>query len=154
MTPGSTPGGGLAPDPADDRRLLPLDRRTCLALLGTASVGRLVFTHRALPEVLPVNFLLDGDSVVIRVGDASRAAGGAMDTVVAFEADQIDTASRTGWSVTVIGHTREILDPIERAFVTSLPLVAWAGGTRDRFLRVPLDRVTGRRLAAGPDDMA
>lgn len=138
-----------------DRRLVPLDRRACVDLLRTAQIGRLVFTNRALPEVFPVNFRVFEGGIVVRVGNGSHAAAGAIDTVVAFEADQIDTATRTGWSVTVVGHTSEVLDPAERARIVALPLVAWAGGDRDRFIRIPLDRVTGRRLvgddAAGRD---
>ena len=34
--------------------------------------------------------------------------------------------------------------------VLALPLEPWAGGPRDRLLRIPLDRVTGRRLVAVP----
>jgi hypothetical protein len=137
-------------DPFGERLLVPLDRATCVRLLGTAAVGRLVFTLRALPEVFPVNFCLFEGSVVIRVADASRAVTGAVDTVVAFQADQIDPRTRTGWSVTVVGHSSEILDPAERRRVLALPLEPWAGGPRDRLLRVPLDRVTGRRLVVAP----
>jgi len=138
--------------PADgDRTLVPLDHAEAVALLATAEVGRLVFTVRALPEVFPVNFRLVGDSVVVRVADGSRAGRSAVDTVVAFEADQLDAVSRTGWSVTVVGHSSEILDRAERERVLALPLVSWAGGGRDRLIRIPLDRVTGRRLVvAGP----
>jgi hypothetical protein len=138
------------PTPADagERLLLPLDRATCVALLESVPVGRLVFTVRALPEVVPVNFRLFEGAVVVRVADTSRAITGALDTVVAFQADHIDADTRTGWSVTVVGHTSEVLDPATRRRVLALPLVPWAGGDRDRLLRIPLDRVTGRRLAA------
>jgi uncharacterized protein len=141
---------GVAPAGAD-RRLLPLDRRACVDLLRGAEVGRLVFTSRALPEVFPVNFRLFEGGVVVRVADSSRAATGAVDTVVAFEVDQLDAATRTGWSVTVVGRSSEVLDAAERARIAALPLVAWAGGERDRFIRIPLDRVTGRRLVADDD---
>jgi len=140
---------GRAPD-LGERVLVALDRATCVQLLGTAAVGRLVFTTRALPEVLPVNFRLFEGYVVVRVSDASRAAVGAVETVVAFEADEIDVASRTGWSVTVVGHSSEIIDPETRQRVLSLPLVIWANDRRDRLIRIPLDRVTGRRLAVPP----
>jgi hypothetical protein len=150
MTPRPT-SAATSPDPGDadgERVLLPLDRDACLALLETVSVGRLVFTYRAMPEVFPVNFRLDDGGVVIRVSGASRTAVNAVDTVVAFEADEIDAATRTGWSVTVVGQSREILDPHEQARVAALPLVAWAGGARDRFIRIALERVTGRRLTS------
>ena len=147
MTP--TAGGGVRASAAgsDDRVLVPLDRAEAVALLEATEVGRLVFTVRALPEVFPVNFRVFEGSVVVRVSGTSRAVAGAVDAVVAFEVDQIDAASRTGWSVTVVGHTSEILDRAERERVLALPLVPWAGGVRDRLIRIPLDRVTGRRLA-------
>jgi nitroimidazol reductase NimA-like FMN-containing flavoprotein (pyridoxamine 5'-phosphate oxidase superfamily) len=137
--------GGVA-EVDGDRVLVPLDRAVAVALLEATEVGRLVFTVRALPEVFPVNFRVFEGSVVVRVSGASRAGVGALDTVVAFEVDEIDAASRTGWSVTVVGHTSEILDRAERERVLAL-LVPWAGGVRDRLIRIPLDRVTGRRLA-------
>ena len=37
-----------------------------------------------------------------------------------------------------------------RQRVLSLPLVIWANDRRDRLIRIPLDRVTGRRLAVPP----
>jgi nitroimidazol reductase NimA-like FMN-containing flavoprotein (pyridoxamine 5'-phosphate oxidase superfamily) len=129
-----------------DRALAHLDRAEAVELLSGAAYGRLVFTLRALPEVLPVNCRVFGDAVVIRVGTRSRAVDGALDTVVAFQCDHIDVDDRTGWSVTVVGRTAEILDPAERDRILDLPLVAWAGGDRDRLIRIPLDRVTGRRL--------
>ena len=131
-----------------DRVLVALERAEAVALLAGAGVGRLVFTVRALPEVFPVNFRVFEDSVVVRVAGGSGAGVGAVDTVVAFEVDEIDVVSRTGWSVTVVGHSSEILDGGVRERVLALPLVPWAGGVRDRLIRIPLDRVTGRRLIA------
>ena len=123
-------GGGVrAPAAASDRVLVPLDRAEAVALLEATEVGRLVFTVRALPEVFPVNFRVFEGGVVVRVSGTSRAVEGAVDTVVAFEVDQIDAASRTGWSVTVVGHTSEILDRAERERVLALPLVPWAGAS-------------------------
>jgi uncharacterized protein len=139
---------------AEARLLVPLARREAVDLLGSAVVGRLVFTSRALPEVFPVNFRLFRGGIVIRVADSSPAVVTALDTVVAFEVDDIDAAARTGWSVTVVGRSREILDPAEREQVLALPLLAWAGGPRDRLVHIPLDRVTGRRLVPAESSAA
>jgi len=88
-------------------------RAECVDLLASTSIGRIVFTDRALPAVQPVNFVLDGENVVIRTGLGTRLAAAAHNTVVAFEADEFDEAGRTGWSVTVIGHARAVTDPAE-----------------------------------------
>jgi uncharacterized protein len=126
--------------------LLTLDRSTCLSLLASFPVGRLVFTHRALPEVLPVNYRMDGENVLIRLQVGSAAARAVQDSVVAFEVDDIDFDKRTGWSVTVVGHAREITDPGERERVSALELNSWAGDGRDHYVQIAAEKVTGRQL--------
>jgi uncharacterized protein len=136
----------------DRSRLLTLDRPTCLALLVGQPVGRLVFTQGALPEVLPVNYRMDGENVLIRLEVGSAAARAVKDCVVAFEVDDIDLNERTGWSVTVVGHAREIVDLADRERVTALDLQSWAGDGRDHYLGIAAEKVTGRRLI-GHDGM-
>jgi nitroimidazol reductase NimA-like FMN-containing flavoprotein (pyridoxamine 5'-phosphate oxidase superfamily) len=131
--------------------LVPLDRADCLALLATRPFGRLVFTHRALPDVLPVNYQLDGEHLLIRLGSGSAAATATQDAVVAFEVDDIDVLSRTGWSVTVVGRAQEITDTDELTRARAHGLTTWAGDDRDHFVRVAAEKVTGRRLLKGSD---
>lgn len=123
-----------------------LDEDECRDLLGRAVVGRIVFTHRALPAVQPVNFVVARRDIVIRTSRTSRLATAAADTVVAFEIDDVDTASRTGWSVVVVGRARRVTDPREIAALEALPLDSWAPGRRDVFIRIGSDLVTGRRI--------
>jgi pyridoxamine 5'-phosphate oxidase-like protein len=49
-----------------ERRLEALPRAESLRLLRSVSVGRLVFTHLALPAIRPVNHVVDGDRIMIR----------------------------------------------------------------------------------------
>ncbi|MFO7252209.1 MAG: pyridoxamine 5'-phosphate oxidase family protein [Actinomycetes bacterium] len=123
-----------------------LSRAECVGLLATAPIGRVVFTDRALPAVQPVNFTLDGETVVFRTGAGTRLAAAARDTVVAFEADAFDPAGRTGWSVTVIGHARAVTEPAEIERLSRLPLECWVPGGRDRFIVLPIEHITGRRI--------
>lgn len=129
-----------------DGALAHLDRSACLALLAGRPVGRLVFTHRALPDVLPVNYRLDGENLLIRLSSGSIAASATRDAVVAFEVDDIDLAAHTGWSVTVVGRAHEIIDVAELRRVRSLGLTTWVGDARDHFVSVAVEKVTGRRL--------
>ncbi|MFB9318784.1 pyridoxamine 5'-phosphate oxidase family protein [Cryptosporangium minutisporangium] len=130
-----------------DRALTAIDREECLALLASVPVGQVVFSFRALPEILPVNFRVDGASVVLRVASGSALARVTHGTVLAFHADRIDEAARTGWSVTVVGRVTEVTDEDERARIRALPLESWMSDARDHFLRIDAERVTGRRLA-------
>lgn len=129
-----------------------LSRTECLALLPTVPFGRLVFTHGALPAVLPVNFVLDCSGIVLRTspsGSVARVPDGA---VVALQADDLDTVRRTGWSVTVVGQVRTVREPVELARLEALPLVPWVAGDRSAIVVVDVGIVTGRRLggAAAP----
>ena len=101
-----------------------LSERCCYELLGTAPLGRVVFTDRALPAVQPVDFALHGRSVIIRVSANGRLAAAVRDTVVAFQADDIEDFDEgrpsAGWHVVAVGHTREITDSDERAVAARL----------------------------------
>lgn len=122
-----------------------LDIEECRALLAATPLGRIVFTDRALPAVLPVNYVVAGGDVVIRTSPDSRLATAANDAVVAFEIDEFDADARTGWSVVVIGKASGITDPIELGRLRSLPLRSWAPGEREHFIRVHPQIITGRR---------
>jgi hypothetical protein len=49
------------------RLLTELTRGQSLCLLASVRLGRIVFTHRALPAIRPVNHILDGEDIVIRI---------------------------------------------------------------------------------------
>src|SRR6266568_1769967 len=108
-----------------------LDREDCLELLAAVPLGRVVFTDRALPAIQPVNFVLDGEDVIIGTAAGSKLAAATRGAVVAFEADDFDQAVHMGWSVTVLGHARQVDDPDEAARLSALPLHPWTPGPRD-----------------------
>ncbi|MET8949038.1 pyridoxamine 5'-phosphate oxidase family protein [Streptomyces sp. NPDC004542] len=135
------------------RRRIDLDRAEALRLLGSVSLGRIVFTRQALPTVRPVNHVLDGGDIVIRTHDESGLtcqAGPADRTgvVVAYEADVIDPDTHLGWSVVVTGYARPVTDPGELVRIRAL-LEPWAAqpGT-DHAVRIHPDLITGVLLTA------
>jgi nitroimidazol reductase NimA-like FMN-containing flavoprotein (pyridoxamine 5'-phosphate oxidase superfamily) len=130
----------------DSSGLQVLSREECLGLLSTAPIGRIVFTEHALPAVQPVNFHLDGRSIVIRTSIGSKLATATRHAVVAFEADEFDSELRTGWSVTAVGQARAVTDPAEIHRLAALPLTTWAPGTRDHYIVVDAAQVSGRRI--------
>ncbi|RSM85138.1 pyridoxamine 5'-phosphate oxidase family protein [Kibdelosporangium aridum] len=128
------------------RELETLNRQQCLDLLHTVRVGRLVFTEDALPAVQPVNFRLYQDHIVIRVAGGAKLRAATGNTVVAFQADELDPDLREGWSVTVVGHANLILDTDELVELSGIWLQPWVSGRRDHFIRIETEKVTGRRL--------
>jgi uncharacterized protein len=127
-----------------------LGRQECLRLMATVPVGRIVYTRRALPAVLPVNFSLDGDGAVLlrtsAAADLVRAIDGA---VVAFEADDVDAARHSGWSVVVTGTATVVTDHAERERLARTGPASWVPAPQEVFVRIELELVTGRELIGG-----
>lgn len=132
-----------------------LSEEESLRLIERAQIGRIGFTSRYGPVVLPVNFrVLDG-SVVFRT-----VAGSPLDEdlhtgitdadyKVAFEIDQLDPAERTGWSVLLQGGAHYVEDEKERAAAREAGIDPWAGGDREVFIRIKPTMVSGRRIRRG-----
>ncbi len=132
-----------------------LSRQECLRRLESVPVGRIVYTRHALPAVELVNFAVDGGDIVIRTDTGSKLAAATQGTVVAFEADSMDPDHDVGWSVTAIGRSREVIDSDDIGHLHEIGLRAWAPGTRDHFIRISPEIVTGQLLRAdGADEQA
>ncbi|MGW6706326.1 pyridoxamine 5'-phosphate oxidase family protein [Streptomyces sp. NPDC054956] len=134
------------------RRMQELDRAEALRLLGTVSLGRIVFTQQALPAVRPVNHLVDGEDVIVRIHDGGALASltapsDAPGVVVAYEADVIDPVTHLGWSVVVTGYARPV-DDADEADRYAVLLSPWVGHRMTGALRIRPDLVTGFRLEA------
>jgi nitroimidazol reductase NimA-like FMN-containing flavoprotein (pyridoxamine 5'-phosphate oxidase superfamily) len=131
---------------SDGSALQHLSRDECLTLMASVPVGRIIYTRRALPAVELVNFALDHGDIVIRTDRSGKLAAATRGVVVAFEADQVDAVSQSGWSVTAIGPSSEVTDPGELARLRTIGLRTWAPGTRDHFIRISPVMLNGRRL--------
>ena len=139
---------------SDGSALRHLSRDECLTLMASVPVGRIIYTRRALPAVELVNFALDQGDIVIRTDRGGKLAAATRAAVVAFEADQLDPAGQSGWSVTAIGPSSEVTDPGELARLRAIGLRAWAPGTRDHFIRISPDMLNGRRLHTDSTQLA
>ena len=131
---------------AAGRELIRLNRAESLRLLTTVPVGRLIFTVNALPAVRVMNFVLSGDVIVVRTTAGSTATRRAAGSVVAFEADDFDVATSSGWSVTVTGRAQLVTDTGELASYDSLGLVPWAPGLRDHYLKISTEVIEGQQI--------
>lgn len=130
--------GDLPPDLAE------LSRAESLRLLGEAPFGRIVYTVRALPAIVPVRHLIENGMVIVR----SHVGGDCAGSVVAFQADGTGPGHELGWSVTVTGVARRIVDAEEIAHFESLitPLVNMEN---IELVRIFPEIVTGYRLTSG-----
>jgi len=147
-------GMGQADGAAAHGEFSRLDRGESLRLLATVPIGRLIFTVNALPAVRLMNFALADGLIVLRTAADTTAARRVHDTIVAFEADDLDAATSSGWSVIVTGRATLVTDPELLARYQRMSLVAWAPGDRDQFVEITTELVEGGRVCrqAGSTD--
>jgi uncharacterized protein len=137
---------------SDGSALKQLTRDECLQLMASAPVGRIIYTRQALPAVELVNFAIDNGDVIIRTDHSGKLAAATRGAVVAFEADDLDAERHTGWSVTIIGQSHEVIDPDDIGRLAHIGLNSWAPGDRQHFIRISPGILNGRRLSdPGPD---
>ncbi len=123
----------------------------CWNLLAGAQVGRVGLLVEERVQVLPVNYALDGRTVLFRTAEGTVLNEASM-SMVAFEVDWFDGTSHEGWSVVVEGFARDIGDALgaDAERIRHLSLVTWAPGTRPRWFQIEPDAVTGRRIRLLP----
>jgi nitroimidazol reductase NimA-like FMN-containing flavoprotein (pyridoxamine 5'-phosphate oxidase superfamily) len=146
--------GVAGPDPHDPAGAVTqqLDEAECLRLIAPGGVGRIGYSGRFGPTILPVNFALHGQTIVFRTGQHSpmgedlRTGIADAEYKVAFEVDEISPATREGWSILVQGAVHHVDSAAELAAVRQLGVQAWPGGEKDLFIRIVPDRITGRRI--------
>lgn len=133
--------------PTDRHGLEVLSLSQCLALLRSRPLGRLAYLEAGGPTVVPVNYVVDGPSVVIRSLAGGKADAGLAGHSVAFQLDEHDPARGTGWSVLVRGRAVVIDDEAEIARFEA-ELDSWAAQDRGEvtWLRIVAEEVSGRRL--------
>lgn len=119
----------------------------CWALLRDSEVGRLAVVIDGLPDVFPVNFVVDHGSVVIRTGAGTTLAATAHGASVAFEADGYDAAAGEAWSVVVKGKVELVQTIQEMVDIVGLPLFPWHAAPKPCYVRVVPGEVTGRGFA-------
>jgi nitroimidazol reductase NimA-like FMN-containing flavoprotein (pyridoxamine 5'-phosphate oxidase superfamily) len=125
-----------------------IGRDECLRLLAGDEIGRLAVIAGNTAVVLPVNYALDGETVVFRTDPGTKLDEGPR-ARASFEVDCFDRERRTGWSVVATGRLEEVTlyDAATFDRVRRLAIDPWAGGDKAHWMRLVPDRVTGRRIA-------
>ena len=128
-----------------------LSRSECIDFLAAGRVGRLAFVVDDRPEIFPINYALDGETVLFRTAAGTILSQAGL-REVAFEVDHIDEKTRSGWSVVVQGHADDIAGAIDATSerLRQLPLITWAPGQRGHWFAIRARSISGRRLRVLP----
>jgi nitroimidazol reductase NimA-like FMN-containing flavoprotein (pyridoxamine 5'-phosphate oxidase superfamily) len=125
-----------------------LSEQECRALLAASRVGRVLVSLDAMPAAFPVNFAVLGDDIVFRTAPGTKLSAAVAQAVLGFEVDDVDFAHRSGWSVLAIGMSRAVTDESEIAELDAIELDSWWSLPFARYVRIEIQRISGRRIAA------
>ncbi|MBD8870175.1 pyridoxamine 5'-phosphate oxidase family protein [Nocardioides donggukensis] len=134
------------------RDWIALDPSECESLLRAGVVGRMAVFDGTRPHILPLNYAVVGDALLVRTGADSLLARLPDRTPLAFEVDALDHDGHRGWSVVAHGRSERIdsLDEVDRLDRGRGPR-PWVAGTRPHHLRLRWSSLTGYRLGTGWD---
>jgi uncharacterized protein len=123
-----------------------LEHHECWAMLRTVSVGRLAVLVDGRPDIFPINYTVDGGTLIFRSGEGTKLAAASEGAAVALEADGVDPDTGLAWSVVVKG-AADVITGNEHIMETmQLYLFPWQAGKKDAFVRITPDSITGRRF--------
>ena len=127
-----------------------LSTQECRMLLSSGVVGRVAISTPTGPHILPVNYSMVDEDIIVRTTPYSLLGTHGRGSTVAFEIDQFDYEQHIGWSVVARGRADLIGDSEQIAHIREQwQPVPWASGTRNMYLRVVCSELTGRRLGTG-----
>ena len=130
---------------ANPPALAHLEPDACLALLRLEEVGRLAISVGGHPDIFPINYAIDDETIVFCTAEGTKLAASFISPSIAFEADGYDTATGDAWSVVVKGRAEEI-EMHDLVDETAFPLYPWSSLPKSRFVRVVPQEISGRRF--------
>ena len=132
-----------------------LSHEECLRLLAGGVSGRIALSSPNGPHIIPINYAVIDDAVIVRTSPYSLLGTYGRDTMLAFEVDWFDHARQRGWSVVARGRGEVVTDAreIEHIRDTREPR-PWASGARNLYLRLRWSELTGRRIGVAWDVVA
>jgi nitroimidazol reductase NimA-like FMN-containing flavoprotein (pyridoxamine 5'-phosphate oxidase superfamily) len=118
-------------------------------LLAGQRIGRLAIQADVGVEIFPINYALDGESIVFRTAEGTKLSALIASSLVTFEVDV--WSERSGYSAVARGHATPITDPDEITQVEALKLRPWVPTVKTHFVRMVVDTITARRFDFGED---
>ncbi len=131
----------------DAVRLLTDDE--CWDRLAEQQLGRLVTHVGDVLDIFPVNYTVDGESVVFRTAEGSKLTELTINDQVLFEVDEYTDTD--AWSVVVRGTARRLDTPEEVRAADELPLRPWIPTLKYNYVRITATSLSGRDIERGEE---
>jgi len=125
---------------------------TCRGLLASGVVGRAGVCTSSGPKIFTVNYAVVDEAVIFRTSPDSLLGTVASHSLLAFQVDRLDYEYHRGWSVLATGRGQAVVRPQELDHIRTVwEPRPWAAGTRELYIRLAWDELTGRQLGLGWD---
>ena len=125
-----------------------LDEVQAWEFLTAHRIGRLAIVIGGEPDIFPVNYVVDGQSLVFRTAEGSKLLAASLGGRMAF---QVDEWTHEG-AVSVLAHgTPHVMEGEERESATSLELDPWVPTHKEHWVRLEVDEIAGRAFTFGPE---
>jgi len=121
-------------------------------ILAGQQIGRIVVVIDGQAEIFPVNYVTDGETLVIRTAEGTKLDGVLKTGQVAFEIDTWDIDH--GYSVILRGTAAPVTDPADLARVEALHLKPWVPTVKTVFVRIEATEISARKFSFGLDPIA
>jgi nitroimidazol reductase NimA-like FMN-containing flavoprotein (pyridoxamine 5'-phosphate oxidase superfamily) len=126
-----------------------LSDEQCWELLRGQELGRLVTHVGDVLDIFPVNYVVDGESVLFRTAQGSKLFELTVNDEVLFEVD--DHTDTDAWSVIVRGRARPLDSSAEVERADGLGLRPWIPTLKYVYVRVEPTAVSGRAFERAPE---
>lgn len=126
-----------------------LDDQQCWDRLAEQQLGRLVTHAGAVLDIFPVNYTVDGRSIVFRTAEGSKLTELTIDDDVLFEVDEYTDTD--AWSVVVRGNARRLQTSAEVEAADALPLSPWIPTLKYNYVRITPASISGREFQRGEE---
>jgi nitroimidazol reductase NimA-like FMN-containing flavoprotein (pyridoxamine 5'-phosphate oxidase superfamily) len=127
--------------PTVDEPVQRLEAEECWELLEGEEFGRLAYRLVDEVHIVPINYVVDGRSLLFRTSSGNKLLAAALHADVALEIDWHDDA--VAWSVVARGHLRR-LEEDQQHRVDDLPLRPWVPTLKYDVVELVPETVTGR----------
>jgi len=125
----------------EDEPVRELTRDECWQLLREHEFGRLAFHLGPEVHLTPINYAVDGDTLLFRTAAGSKLVAVLMNADIVFEIDDHDEHGAV--SVIVRGIARR-LDEDEAHRAENVPLRPWVPTRKDEVVEIRPTEITGR----------
>ncbi|MBK8469336.1 MAG: pyridoxamine 5'-phosphate oxidase family protein [Candidatus Phosphoribacter sp.] len=132
---------------SEDFRIVEMSTSECWDILDRERFGRLAMAIQGEPDIVPVNFLVDNEKLLMRTAPGTKLTELVINAAVAVEADGRE--GDEAWSVVLKGIARMVDSFSETYADDEKHLQTWLPSDKPIYVEITARSITGRRFYRG-----